>query len=184
MLLRLTRISRRFAASTRGVAAIEFAMVLPVLAVIFLATIDGGRALAAYMKVRASTYALGAITNQYATIQSYDMTAILGATSVIMAPYSATPAVTISQIKINGSGVAKIEWSATQGGTARTVNSTMTIPAALKVNNSYLIFAEVGYTYTPLFGFFGSGGITLSDNLYTTPRSVSCIVYVPQSSTC
>jgi Flp pilus assembly protein TadG len=184
MLLRLKRISRRFAASTRGVAAIEFAMVLPILAVIFLATIDGGRALAAYMKARAATYALGAITNQYATIQSYDMTAILGASSVVMAPYNATPAVTISQIKINGGGVAKIEWSATQGGTARTVNSTVTIPTSLKVNNSYLIFAEVSYTYSPLFGFFGSGGITLSDNLYTTPRSVSCIVYVPQSSTC
>ena len=57
------------------------------------------------MKVRAATYALAAITNQYATIQSTDMTAILGASSVVMAPYnSATPAVTISQIKINGSG--------------------------------------------------------------------------------
>jgi hypothetical protein len=80
--------------------------------------------------------------------------------------------------------VAKIEWSATQGGTARTVNSTVTVPTALQVNNSYLIFAEVSYVYTPLFRFFGSGGITLSDNLYATPRSVSCIVYVPQSSTC
>jgi Flp pilus assembly protein TadG len=185
MKLRLTLASRRFAASTRGVAAIEFAMVLPVLAVIFLSTFDGGRGLAAYMKVRAATYGLAAITNQYATIQSTDMTAILGATSVVMAPYnSATPAVTVSQIKINGSGVAKIEWSATQGGTARTVNSTVTVPTSLDVNNSYLIFAEVSYTYTPLFGFFGSGGITLSDNLYATPRSVSCVVYVPQSSTC
>jgi Flp pilus assembly protein TadG len=185
MMIRLARISRRFAASTRGVAAIEFAMVLPVLAVIFLATIDGGRALAAYMKVRAATYALGAIANQYATIQATDMTAILGASSVVMAPYnSATPAVTISQIKINGSGVAKIEWSATQGGTARTVGSTMTVPTGVNANSSYLIFAEVSYTYSPLFGFFGSGGLTLSDNLYTTPRSVSCIVYIPQSTTC
>jgi len=185
MMLRLTRTCRRFAASTRGVAALEFAMVLPVLAVIFLSTFDGGRGLAAYMKVRAATYALAEITNQYATIQSSDMTAILGASSVVMAPYnSATPVVTISQIKINSSGVAKIEWSANQGGTARTVNSTVTVPTSLNVNSSYLIFAEVSYTYTPLFGFFGSSGITLSDNLYVTPRSVSCIVYVPQSSTC
>ncbi len=42
MRLWLTLTSRRFAASTRGVAAIEFAMVLPVLAVIFLSTFDGG----------------------------------------------------------------------------------------------------------------------------------------------
>jgi hypothetical protein len=50
---------------------------------------------------------------------------------------------------------------------------------------AYLILAEVSYTYTPLFGYFGSSsGITFTDNLYVTPRSVSCIIYVPQSSTC
>jgi hypothetical protein len=53
------------------------------------------------------------------------------------------------------------------------------------VNSSYLILAEVSYTYVPVFGFFGtSSGITFSDSLYVTPRSVSCVVYVPQSSTC
>jgi hypothetical protein len=53
------------------------------------------------------------------------------------------------------------------------------------VNSSYLILAEVSYTYVPVFGFFGtSSGITFSDSLYVTPRSVSCIVYIPQSGTC
>ena len=177
---------RYFSGATSGVAAIEFAAILPVMSIIFLASFDGGRAIAAYMKVRSATYDLASITNQYATIASSDMTAILGATSVVMAPYnSATPAVTVSQIKINGSGVAKVEWSATQGGTALTVGSTVSsLPSALVVNSTYLIFAQVSYTYTPLFGFFGSGGLTFSDNLYVTPRSVSCVVYTPQSSTC
>ena len=131
-------------------------MIFPILVVMLLATFDGGRAIAAYMKVRAATYALASITNQYATIQSIDMTAILGATSVVMAPYSSgTPAVTISQIKINNAGVAKIEWSATQGGTARAVIPPSHADGDV-VNSSYLILAEVSYTYTPLFGFFGS----------------------------
>jgi hypothetical protein len=55
----------------------------------------------------------------------------------------------------------------------------------MAVKSSYLILAEVSYTYAPLFGYFNSGsGITFSDNLYVTPRSVSCVVYTPQSSTC
>jgi Flp pilus assembly protein TadG len=42
------RICRRFVASTRGVAAIEFAIILPVLLLMLLATFDAGRAVAIY----------------------------------------------------------------------------------------------------------------------------------------
>jgi Flp pilus assembly protein TadG len=177
---------RRFFGATSGVAAIEFAAILPVMSIIFLASFDGGRAIAAYMKVRSATYALASITNQYATIASSDMLSILGATSVVMAPYnSSTPVVTVSQIEITSASAATVEWSASQGGTARTV--VPSLPSALTTSSTYpvyLIFAEVSYTYTPLFGFFGSGGLTFKDNLYVTPRSVSCVVYTPKSSTC
>jgi Flp pilus assembly protein TadG len=175
-------ILRRFHDSTRGVAAIEFAMILPVLATIFLAAFDGGRAIAVYMKVRAATYSLAAITNQYSTIQSTDMTSITGATSVIMAPYSNTPIViTISQIAISSKGVATVSWSYSQGGTALSQGSTVTVPTNLAVKSTYLIFAQVSYTFSPVFGYFGSGGITFSDNLYVTPRISNCINYPPQS---
>lgn len=186
MMRRVNSTCGRFAAAKQGVAAVEFALILPILVVMLLATFDGGRAIAAYMKMRAATYALASITNQYAKIQSVDMTAILGATSVVMAPYTGgTPAVKISQIQINNAGVASVEWSAAQGTTARAVPSPISPPTAMIVNSSYLILAEVSYTYTPLFGYFGSSsGITFSDSLYVTPRSVSCIVYVPQASTC
>lgn len=73
----LVRLYRRFIASTRGVVAIEFAAILPVLLIILLATFDGGRAIVAYMKVRAATYVLASVTNQYSTaipIQSANMT--------------------------------------------------------------------------------------------------------------
>ena len=124
MMRRVNSTFGRFAAAKQGVAAVEFALILPILVVLLLATFDGGRAVAAYMKMRAATYALASITNQYATIQSTDMASILGATSVVMAPYTGgTPAVKISQIKINNSGVSSMEWSAAQGTTARAVPS-------------------------------------------------------------
>ena len=186
MMRRVNSICGRFAKAKQGVAAVEFALILPILVVMLLATFDGGRAIAAYMKMRAATYALASITNQYAKIQSVDMTSILGATSVVMAPYTGgTPAVKISQIKINNSGASSVEWSAAQGTTARSAGSSISPPTAMVSNGAYLILAEVSYTYVPLFGYFGSSsGITFSDSLYVTPRSVSCVVYVPHASTC
>ncbi len=187
MMQQSANIFRRFGASTGGVAAIEFAMIMPVLAVMFLASFDGGRAIAAYMKVRATTFALAGIANQYSTIQSTDMTSIVGAASLVLAPYPSTlsnPAITISQIAIDGTGKATISWSYSQGGTARAQGSSITLPAtALDANSTYLILAEASYTFTPLFGYFTAGTLTFSDNLYVTPRVSNCINYPPQSVT-
>jgi hypothetical protein len=159
--------------------------------VIFLGSYDGGRAIAVYMKVRSATYTLDAITNQYTTIQSSDMQTIVGATSVVLAPYSSAPVVVvISQIEISTGGKATVSWSYALNGTPPAQGSTATIPAGLVASSNtcgtypcYLIFGQVSYTYTPLFGFFGNGGITLADSLYVTPRSSACIFYPPENVT-
>jgi Flp pilus assembly protein TadG len=64
------RLYRRFIASTRAIAAIEFAVVMPVVALMFLGTFDAGRAIAIYTKIRSATFAIDAITNQYTTVQT------------------------------------------------------------------------------------------------------------------
>jgi Flp pilus assembly protein TadG len=171
------QIWRRFAKSTRGVAAVEFATVLPVLSVIFLASFDGGRAIAVYMKVRAASYTLAAIANQYAVINDAAMSGIFTATADVLAPYPTGPlGLTVSQITIDAKGNATVSWSSTQGGTARAVGSAITVPTNLATPSSYLILGEVKYTYTPMFGYFGNGAaIGLSDSLYVTPRSTTSV---------
>jgi Flp pilus assembly protein TadG len=177
-MMRLRRqIWRRFAKSTGGVAAVEFAMVLPVLTLMFLASFDGGRAIAVYMKVRTASYTLAAIANQYASINDAAMSGIFTATTNVLAPYPTAPlALTVSEIAIDASGNATVSWSSTQGGTARAVGSSITVPTNLATPNSYLILGEVKYSYAPMFGYFNSGAtIGLSDSLYVTPRSTSSI---------
>lgn len=177
-MMRLRRsIWRRFAKSTRGIAAVEFAMVLPVLTLMFLAAFDGGRAIAVYMKVRTASYTLAAITNQYASINDAAMTGIFTATSDVLAPYPTAPlGLTVSQIAIDAKGGATVNWSSTQGGTARAVGSTITVPTNLDTPNSYLILSEVKYNYAPMFGYFNNGAtIGLSDSIYVTPRSTTLV---------
>ncbi len=187
---------RCFLASTRGVVAIEFAAILPVLLIMLLATFDGGNAIAVYMKVRSATYILAAITNQYSTampIQSSNMTGIMSATSAVLAPYSSTPVVAvISELSISApkQTTGTVRWSATLNGTALAAGATVTLPTSLNTQNNntcsgypcYLIVAKVSYTYTPVFGYFASGGITLSDTVYATPRSSNCVPYALQAS--
>ena len=49
----------------------------------------------------------------------------------------------------------------------------VTLPPALLVKQTYLIFSEVSYLYTPTVGYvMGKAGVTLSDVAYTRPRQV------------
>jgi len=191
----MVRLYRRFLASTRGVVAIEFAMILPVLLVMLLATFDGGCAIAVYMKVRSATYVLASVTNQYSTavpIASSTMTGIFNATSAVLAPYSSAPVVAvISELKIAATKAttATVRWSATLNGTALAAGSSVNLPTGIASSTStcgtypcYLILAQVSYTFTPLFGYFAKGGITLSDTAYATPRSSQCVPYALQAS--
>lgn len=168
-------IGRRFIGSTRAVAGIEFAMVLPLLIVLLLGFYDAGTAVAIYTKTRFATATLAQITNQYnngtSPIHDSDMTQILGATAAVLAPYSRTPATSnVSQIAISSSAAATVSWS-----TNLSPGSTFALPAALAIPSSYLIYATVSYTFTPKFSYFVSGPITLSDSIYVSPRSSASI---------
>jgi len=193
-------IYRRFLASTRGLAAIEFGLVFPMLLVMLLASIDAGRAVAIYMKVRAAAYALDAMANQYTNIQDIDVQNIEGAAAIVLAPFASAPlALRISQVEVTTGGPV-VAWSEARNITAYSKGNSITIPANLastsapnnacpvtpasanlytagNVNNKgcYLMLAEVEYTYTPMFGAFITGPITISDKLYVTPRNSVCV---------
>jgi len=188
------RIARRFILSTRGIAAVEFAMIMPVLLILFLSTFDAANGLAIYMKVRSASYVLAAVTNQYGTgssgIATADMTNITGAASKVLSPYSATPVVvTISQIKSTSNTNATVSWSYSLNGTplTGTYGSLPTNFAKNSCNNTYpcySIVATVTYTFTPSFGSFMTGPINLSDTLLATPRVSTCIQYNSAPASC
>jgi Flp pilus assembly protein TadG len=187
--------SRRFLLSQRGVAAIEFAMIMPVLLILFLSSFDVGNAIIIYLKVRAATYELAAITNQYGTgttaqISTSTMSAITSASSQVMAPYSSTSTiVTISQIKATSASAATVSWSYSLNGT-KLSGSYTGLPANMAKNSCnntypcYFILSAVSYTYTPLFGHYMTGALTLSDTLLVTPRVSACVQYNGTPSSC
>ena len=136
-------------------------MVMPVLLILFLSSFDVGNAIIVYLKVRAATFELAAITNQYGTgttaqISTSTMSAITSATSAVMAPFPSSAAVvTISQIKATSASAATVSWSYTVNGTALSGSYTglPTNMAKNSCNNTYpcyFILSSVQYPYTPL----------------------------------
>lgn len=165
---------RDFWRSRRGVAGVEFAMILPLILLALLGFYDAGTALAIYNKTRYATATLAQITNQYTIIHDSDMQQILGATAAVMSPYSsATAVVNVSQIAIDSRGNATVSWSNTL-----TPGSSFTLPAALAIPNSWLIYSQVSFTYNAATVFFTRAPITLSDSLFVSPRKSASITRI------
>ena len=85
--------------------------------------------------------------------------------------------ITISCLTIDANNKATVKWSDTKNGTARAVGSAVTIPTALAVANTSIVFAEVTYAYKPTIGYIISGTLNLSDTMYMSPRQSTTITH-------
>src|SRR3954469_25818286 len=109
----------RFALDQRGMTAVEFAFVLPVLVTMYLGTVEISMGVAIDRKVTLLSRTLADLASQQATHNTADMTNILNASASVIAPYDATKLkMTLSEVSIDANGAATIKWSDTRYGTA------------------------------------------------------------------
>jgi Flp pilus assembly protein TadG len=171
LLLRPPHALARFAHDRRGVSAVEFAMLLPLMITLYLGSVEISQGVGIDRKVTMVSRTVADLASQVSTIASTDMSNILNASSSVVAPYDATKLkVTVSAVTIDSGAVAKIAWSCTLNGTKRAVGSTVTLPAALNVASTTLIWSEVSYAYTPVIGYVVTGTLNLADQIYMRPR--------------
>jgi Flp pilus assembly protein TadG len=167
---------RDFAHAQRGMAAIEFAMLLPFMLTAYLGGVEIGDGVAIDRKVAITTRAVADLASRYIKINNADMTNILGASSAIVSPYDSGPlAVTVSQVTVDAQGNATITWSDTLNGTARAVGSPVTLPGTLATAGASYIWGEVSYTYTPTLGYVMTGSWSLKNQIFMSPRESTSV---------
>jgi len=166
----------QFCGERRAVAAVEFAMLLPVLVSLYLGCVELSRGIAADRKVTLVAHTVADLATQFTDIADSDMSNILNASAAIMAPYAASSLqAVVSELAIDAKGNATVVWSDTLNGTARTAGQTVTIPSTLAVPNTYLVLGETTYNYNPVFGYVITGTLTLTDKIYMQPRQSVCV---------
>ncbi len=191
----------RFRSDARGVAAVEFALVLPVLIVIYFGTIELTRILDANRKLTLFARTLGDLSGRADNPKpsTSDMATIAGAATTILRPLNASGL----QIVVNAMGVESIS-GALYGGVcsswaqnatqrpALQINGTNGLPAtpaAYQFDGARYILAEVTMSYTPIIGsalykwIFGAGGLTFTRQIPWSERTVNEIV-MPGGTVC
>ena len=161
----------RLCRDQEGVSAVEFAVLLPLMLTLYLGAVEISQAVGVDRKVTLTSRTVADLASQSSSLASSDMQNILNASSAVISPYDQSQLkVTVSEVDIDANGNATIGWSCTLGGTAHAVGSSVTLPSALKVANSSLIWGEASYIYKPAIGYVVTGTLNLSDQIYMRPR--------------
>jgi Flp pilus assembly protein TadG len=170
---------RGVASNAEAVAAVEFAIIFPFMLALYLGSIEVGNAMAVQFKTALATRAIADLASQYTSIDNSTMSGILGAASTVVAPYSASSmVVTISEVTTNSAGQGTITWSDSLNGTAHSVGQSVTLPTALQIASTSMIWSEVTYPFQPTFGYVLTGTINIYQTSYFYPRLSNSVTRV------
>jgi Flp pilus assembly protein TadG len=163
---------RRWRSDRRGLAAIEFAMIFPIMVAMYMGAVETSQVLTLNRKVTTITAATSDLVAQEKTIDNNKIAEIFAAATSMIVPFDETPVsiVVTSVVADPSNGTTTVDWSDARNGTPRTPGQAITIPAGLIGNGESVIFTEVSYQYDSIIGHFVADGFTIEDEFYAKPR--------------
>ncbi|MBX4866153.1 pilus assembly protein [Rhizobium bangladeshense] len=182
---RLVLTARRLARERKGAGAIEFAILFPVLVMLYIGAFEITIGLSVSKR---ATRAAGSIADLVTQQQSVTKSALAQMSSVatsIFVPYKTTSlTLKITGITIDAGANAKVLWSWAQDGSVPYAeNATVSnVPTDMKTANSFLVRTELSIPYTmflfaPDFMPDGMRTITISRSYFYRQRqgdSIPC----------
>lgn len=173
-------LAQRFAGDKRGVAAIEFAFIAPILIVFYLGMAEACQLLIAKRRIDHAGSAVADLVAQANTVTPTDLEGIRAISTTILAPFSAAPdvfSVRVTSVKDNAQGEPKVEWSWPTGGPAKGATPPFVTATPLNPNESVVV-SEVSYNYTSAIGYFVSGVQIMKHKAELRPRKNDEVVCV------
>jgi Flp pilus assembly protein TadG len=169
----------------KGVAAVEFAMLVPAMLALYFGGVELSQVIAADRKTTLIARTLSDLVSQGTVISDQEMTNIMNATIAVATPYPVSNLrVIVSSINVDNNRRATVAWSESCRTSRRPNGQVVTLPNGLDTPNQSLILAEVQYQYTPTVGYVVTGPITVSDRIYMRPRLVQAVTRSGTSSSC
>jgi Flp pilus assembly protein TadG len=171
----------RFRRDDRGIAAVEFALIMPVLLLLYFGSMEASVLFTADKRVNTISATVGDLVAQWkptaGAIDQATMNAYFAAATGIMTPYPTTGLKqVVSLVFVASDGTTNVLWSKQSGGgTVRTKNLPYTPLLTTSMTDQVsrggcVVVAETSYSYKPLFGQVFTTTLTLAHTNYFVPR--------------
>jgi Flp pilus assembly protein TadG len=180
----------QFGANVNGAAAVEFAIVVPVMLGMYFGMMELSQGVEANKKAGRASNLVADLVTQQAVITKAEIIAIANIASATLQPYNRTqPTVEVVGIQVSDEAIprARVAWSqrvvvpangpASSGSSFLAVGDLITIPSELKIRNSFIIKGGLTMDYIPMTTYTiqsstSSGtGIEMGEFYYFRPRT-------------
>jgi Flp pilus assembly protein TadG len=167
----------RRAHDCRGVSAVEFALIAPLLLLLYVGVAELGNALTVYRRTSAVASTAADLTAQLKTIKAADLNDIFAASTGILDPYDTQPLrIVVTSVVADEENNGKVAWSCANKGAGRAVDSAYPVPNGLTEPDTSVIVAEITYSFKPLLDLntiFSPGSFDMNRIFYARPRRTS-----------
>lgn len=193
-MMRLRAGLARFGRDRRGVAAIEFAFIAPILLAMYFLTMEATQAIETNKKLSRVAAMVGDLATQQDSITTQDLEAIMKIADSSLLPYHrSTPAIVATGILVTGTPLkAVVQWSgkvedglysSRQGNGDKT-----TLPATMMTDGRFVVRVEATLDYRPVITWTADGksmlglaaafdSLSMGETAYLSPRmspTVTC----------
>jgi Flp pilus assembly protein TadG len=173
---------RRFLSEERGIAAVEFAALVPMILFMLVGVVEVSRAVAIDRRFSHATSMIADLVAREEKMSAADLTAIYKIIDQVMSPYDASSLkVGVIPVKASPSDASKTmvypgtgNRPAHNGGSLPGKCSSYTLGSALIAKGASVIVVESTYEFRPIFLNFVLGPSSWTSKAYATPRN-SCV---------
>ncbi|WP_297106821.1 TadE/TadG family type IV pilus assembly protein [uncultured Devosia sp.] len=177
----LKRWLQRLIRTERGVAAVEFALILPIMVLTYVGTLEASTLITMDRKVQSVAGAMGDLVARVdGSVTASQMQDFFRASSGIMTPYSSSAVQqVVTAVRVNNDRSTTVLWSRKYEGGVYSSSTPHAVGAAFAplpeemINialGQTVIAAEAHYSYTPLLGVIFDRPVHLYRSSFFMPR--------------
>ncbi|MFA5948660.1 MAG: TadE/TadG family type IV pilus assembly protein [Hyphomicrobium sp.] len=170
------------ARDVRGVAAVEFAYLVPVILFMLIGTVEVSRAVSIDRRLGQATAMIADLVGRESTMKAADVNALYGIVGQVMSPFDASSLkVSIVPVKASPNSATNTRvYAATtnrpslNGGESYGKCVAYPLTAGIVAAGGSVIVVEASYSYVPLFAGSIIGPATWTEKAIASPRN-SCV---------
>lgn len=164
----MRRFLARAATDQKGAAAVEFALIFPILFMLNLGAVEALQVYQAQRNVAHIAAAISDITAQSRTVTETELQDVLNAGPAIIYPFPNTSLQQrVSSLTADASGTVTQDWTSKRNYSG---SAGASVPAGYLGANESVIVSDVVYDYAPTFRLFLPATIRFTRHAYARPR--------------